>query len=210
MAKKRFKSGKRLPVGKAPSEKGLLRQSSEWQLLECLISADWQTPTTLTQVCIARQAPSGEIAAGVFLVDQACLGIKSAYGRIFTSTHQYRKELRNRMMGSQEMVSCKVAMAAKVIEEAIDYASDLGFKPDKDIKYAYYVMGQTDPGEFADLEVPVGGEDGKPLFIAGPYDDSNRIIRILNRKVGEGNYNYIMPISPDAEFFIDEDGDEDE
>ena len=205
MAKKRFKSGKRLSKGKATSEKGLLRQSRTWPLLECLISAEWQDPKQLTQICVARQSPSGDIAVGSFLLDKACLGAKNGYGRIFTSKRQYKKELRNPLMKSQEMTTCDVDMAAKIIDEAINYAQSIGFKPHKDTKQAFLVLGDTHPEKYADLEVPVGGEDGKPFFVAGPYDDVNRITRILNRKVGEGNYLYIMPIPPDAEILIDED-----
>lgn len=209
MAKKRFNSGKKVAIGKPTSEKGMLRQSSQWPLLECLISAEWQDPMQLTQICIARQSPSGDIAAGVFLLDLACLGAKTAYGRILTSQRQYREEIRDRMVHNQEMISCDVDMAAKIIEEGIDYAQSLGFKPDKDIKYAYLVLGKTNPEKYANLEVPLGGEEGKPFFVSGPYDDADRIIRVLNRKVGEGNYNFMLALGP-PDFFDDEEWDEDE
>ena len=52
--------------------------------------------------------------------------------------------------------------------------------------------------------MPLGDEEGKPFFVAGPRDDADRIIRILERKVGSGNYNYIVPMSNPGSF-----GDED-
>jgi hypothetical protein len=209
MAKKRFGSGKKLAVGKPTSEKGLLRQSSEWPLLECLISAEWQDPMQLTQICIARQSPTGAIAAGLFLLDKACLGAKNGYGRIFAAKQQYHQELRNSLMASQKMITCDVDMAAKIIEEAIQYAESIGFKPHKDVKQAFLVLGETHPEEYANLEVPLGGEEGKPFFVSGPYDDADRIIRILNRKVGEGNYHYLLAIGP-PDFFDDEEWDDEE
>jgi hypothetical protein len=208
MAKKRFSSGKKLALGKPTSEKGLLRQSSQWPLLECLISAEWQDSMQLTQICVARKSPSGAIAAGLFLLDKACLGAKNGYGRIFASRREYQAQLRNSLMESQKMTTCDVDMAAKIIEEAIDYAERIGFKPHKDTKQAFLVLGETHPEKYADLEVPVGGKEGKPFFVSGPHDDANHIIRILNRKVGEGNYNYLLAIGP-PDFFDDEDWDED-
>lgn len=209
MAKKRFNSGKKLAIGKSTSEKGMLRQSSQWPLLECLITAEWQDPMQLTQICVTRQSPSGDYAAGLFLIDKACLGAKNGYGRIFTSQRQYNAQLRDSLMESQEMTNCDVDMAAKIIEEGIHYAKSLGFKPHKDIKQAYLVLGETHPEKYADLEVPVGGEDGKPIFIAGPHDDANRIMRVLNRKVGEGNYDFILPLA-DPDLLDDINWDDDE
>ncbi|NHZ72711.1 MAG: hypothetical protein GWP17_06480 [Aquificales bacterium] len=207
MAKKRFGSGKKLSISKPTSERGMLRQSSQWPLHECLITAEWQKPTQLIQICVTRKAPSGEIAVGSFLVDLACLGVKNAYGRMFHSQRQYKEELRDPLINSQEMTTCDVDMAAKIIEEGVNYANSLGFKPQKDIKYAYLVLGETHPENYADLEVPLGGEDGKPFLIAGPYDDVDRLMRILNRKVGEGNYTFIVPIHEPG-FLDDEDWDD--
>ncbi|MCZ7670152.1 MAG: hypothetical protein M5U34_24750 [Chloroflexi bacterium] len=113
------------------------------------------------------------------------------------------------MFNAQEMMNCEVDMAARIIEATLDYAHSLGFKPDKDIKLAYLVMGKTNPENYADLEVPVGGKDGKPFYFSGPYDDVDRIIRILNRKVGEGNYDFIVALG-DPGFLGDEEWDEDD
>jgi hypothetical protein len=53
----------------------------------------------------------------------------------------------------------------------------------------------------------LGGKEGKPFFVAGPHDNADRIIRILERKVGHGNYNYFVPIGDPGSF---DDGDWDE
>ena len=39
------------------------------------------------------------------------------------------------------------------------------------------------------------GRDGKPLYISGPYDDGDRIIRKLRRGLGDGNYDFVHMIS---------------
>ena len=100
------------------------------------------------------------------------------------------------------MIKCDLDLAAKVIETAVNYAGNLGFKPHKDIKDALLVMGETHP-ENCDIEVPVGGEDGQPFFVAGPYDNVKLVMSKLNRALGEDNYRFLTSLgAPD--FFADE------
>jgi hypothetical protein len=39
------------------------------------------------------------------------------------------------------------------------------------------------------------GRDGKPVYISGPHDDGERIIRKLRRGLGDGNYDFVHMIS---------------
>lgn len=185
-----------------------LRSAGSWPLLECLINAEWEDTTQITQMIVARRSSTGSVAVGVFLIDLACLGVKNAYGNIFASEREYRQGLRADLVSRQSMVEIELDCAAKIVQAAVDYAKNLSFRPDKDIKQALAVMGETHPDQ-CETAVPLGGPEGKPLFIAGPYDNFDRIIRILERKVGPGNYDYIMPISPDTLLSADEDFDED-
>lgn len=196
MAKKRFGGSSAGEIGRklslaAMSEKAILRQSKHWPLLECLITENWEDPATLVQICIARRAASGEVAVGMFLMDLACLGAKNAHGTVFRSAAEYRSELRRDLMRHQTLVPCDLDLAAKVVEEGVKYAASLGFKPNRDIDKAYMVLGDVHP-ERCQTPIPLGGEDGKPLFVNGPYDDVDRILRVLDRKVGKGNYNFLM------------------
>ncbi len=185
-----------------------LRQTGDWPLLECLINAEWEDTMQITQLIVARRSAAGQVAIGTFLIDLACLGVKNAYGYIFPTEREYRRGLRADMMSKQKMVEIELECAAKIVQEAIAYAKKLGFRPHKDIKYALPVMGETHP-EQCDTAVPLGGPKGKPLFIAGPYDNPERIMRILDRKAGPGNYDFFMPIGPESFFFDDEDFEED-
>ena len=38
------------------------------------------------------------------------------------------------------------------------------------------------------------GRDGKPMYISGPHDDGERIIRMLRRRLGDGNYDFVHGI----------------
>jgi len=197
MAKKRKRrdSKRSRKVSRRPllfSGKSILRQAGQWPLLECLINAEWRDTYQITQILVARKSPRGNVVTGSFVVDLACLGVKNAYAALFQSAAEYRRKLRSDLTGRQEMMKCDLDLAAKVIETAVNYANSLGFKPNKDVKDALLVMGETHPEE-CDTDIPVGGEDGQPMFIAGPYDDVNQIMRKLNRKVGEGNYYFLVP-----------------
>ena len=178
----------------------LINQSGSWPLLECWISAEWREPGAITQIAVVRKSPSGgEVVVGGFLVDLGCLGIKDALTNIYRSQSEYQREYRDSLMASQPMEACDLDLAAKVVDEAIKYARSLGFEPHPDVQYALKVLGEAHP-ENCDEEIPVGGEDGKPLFIAGPYDDPERVINVLERNVGPGNYHYIVPFG-DPGFF---------
>ena len=39
------------------------------------------------------------------------------------------------------------------------------------------------------------GRDGKPMYIPGPDDDGERILRKLRRSLGDGNYDFVHMIS---------------
>jgi hypothetical protein len=53
----------------------------------------------------------------------------------------------------------------------------------------YVLEEDTDEIELIELTF---GKDGKRLFIAGPYDNANRTIATLERKLGAGNFDYFL------------------
>lgn len=184
------------------SSRALLRASGDWPLYECLLTKEWQKEGAIIQILVARRSPQGQIAIGTFLVDLGCLGVKSAFGRIFNTQRDYR-ELRDGMKARQAMTKTDVNLVAKIIREAIAYAKDLGFRPDPDYRDAMPVLGDADP-DACDAPIPLG-KDGKPFFIAGPYDNAERIMARLTRKLGPDGFHFMMPLGGDEEiFFLDE------
>ena len=183
--------------------RALLRAAGGWTLHECLLTKTWQEPGEIIQILVVRRSPTGQIAVGTFLVDLGCLGVKSAFGRPLHSMQEYR-ELRDGMKANQDMNKADINLAAKIIREAIAYAEELGFKPDPDYRDAMLVLGDADP-ETCDVPIPLG-KDGKPFFVAGPYDNVDRIMSKLTRKLGPDGFTYIVPIGGDEEvFLLDED-----
>jgi hypothetical protein len=176
-----------LPAG----SRALIPYTADWPLHECLISRDWESGDSLVQILVVRQSPTGSVAAGMFLVDLGCLGVKNAFARLFHSFSEFEM-LRRNLMSSEPIVPADLNLAAKIIREAVAYARQLGFSPDPDYREASLVLGDADP-DASKAVIPVG-RDGKPFFVAGPHDNARKIIAQLTRAVGPGNFDYVVPI----------------
>lgn len=143
----------------------------------------------LVNVFISKKQASGNYVFTLFLVDIYCLGVKNVLLNFNLSDIDYDDFL-GKLFQSDEYISCDLADAHNIIYGAIDYAEELGFKPHKDFAIAEHILDADliDDG-IDEIEF---GNNGKPLFVAGPYDNVNRIIAVLERNVGEGNYDYVI------------------
>lgn len=186
-----------------PNSNKFLRQAGTWPLYEVLLSEEWQEAGAIIQILVARQSPQEHIAVAAFLVDLGCLGVKNAFGRISESRSQY-KELRDGMASGQAMITADLNLVAKIVQEGIAYAQELGFKPDPDYRQAMLVLGDADP-EACSVDIPLGGPEGKPFFVAGPYDKVDRIIAKLTKAVGPDGFHYLMPLDVGDGLFSTED-----
>ncbi len=168
-----------------------LRHASGWPLHQVLINEDWRDPHTLVTIVVSRRSPSGHIAIGYFLVDTGCLGVKNAFGRVMDQA-EYEAIVED-MQESQTLIPCDLNLAAKIIREAVEYARALGFRPNRDYPDALRVLGDADPDACTE-EIPLGGEDGKPSYFAGPYDDVDRILKRLTKAVGPDGFHFFAPL----------------
>ena len=155
---------------------------------QCLI-ADGYDDMGLTVCLIIRKQPSGKFMFANLMIDRFCLGVKSAFCNCNFDENQL-EELKERMLNVGEIEEVDPAYFHNLIYAAIDFAEENGFKPAKDFALAEKILDPDliDDG-IDDIEV---GQDGKPLFINGPYDNVDSIIAILNRNVGEGNYEIML------------------
>ncbi len=202
VAKRKKRKARHSPSAPArKSPRAIVRASGSWPLHECLLAKEWQKEGAIIQILVARRSPQGQIATGVFLVDLGCLGVKSAFSNLFETRGEYN-QLRKRTTSQQKMIKADANLAAKIIREAIAYARELGFRPDPDYRDAMPVLGDADP-DACDVPIPLG-KDGKPFFIAGPYDNVGRIMDKLTRKLGPDGFHFFAPIplDDDEEFFL--------
>ena len=182
------------------TSKTSLSQVGAWPLFDCRIASAWRDTKMIATILVARKSPFGQVAMGCFLVDLACLGVKDAMSRTFSSEGEY-EDFCVHLEQRQPLKDCDLDLAAKVIDEATRYARDLGFAPHRDARKALPILGNADPRNCAET-VPLGGDDGKPFYISGPHDNAQRIIATLVRNVGPGNFHFFAPVEgslpPDA------------
>ncbi|MCT7983410.1 DNA-binding response regulator [Laspinema sp. A4] len=134
-----------------------------------------------------------------YLVDYWCLGVKDASGPRKYNRSEYERIINlyyDSLIGGSERISLTEAQA--IVWGAVEYAEKLGFKPHADFEKAKKYLGEWD----REVEIEFG-DNGKPLYHSGPYDNPTSIINTLNKSVGEGNYHYIVGLNPDNEEFSD-------
>ncbi len=154
---------------------------------------------------IVSRLSGAQVAAGIFMVDIYCLGVKDAFAML--KPRQVFDDFVN--TGPMRMRAVEPAYAKKLVEDAVAYARDLGFEPHPDYKLPSKILKDIDASECS-VEFTFG-KDGKPFFISGPYDSearSKQIIDTLHRRCGPGGYEYMVGLASDGGIlFGDEDDD---
>ncbi len=178
-------------AGRAP---GMPLDAPQWPLLECRVEKSWHKPGSLVTVLVARRGPTGDIAAGVFLVDLGCLGAKNGFMTLLGPGDYAHLPGRMFARGSE---TCDLAFAARIVRGGIAYARSLGFEPHRDAVTALPFLGPESPEGTADpgdARVSFGGADGKPWFVAGPDDDAAAIVERLQSRLGPEGFHFIAPL----------------
>lgn len=151
-------------------------------------------------VVVSRKTAQGQVLIAVFLLDVYCLGIKNAFLQLL-NLDQYAAHLEH--IGDQEPIQAiHPACARKLVEDARDWAKQLGFSPHKDYKQAKLIFGdiekQTCPRSFT------FGRGGKPYYVAGPNDSASfqrRVMNKLHRRLGSDGFDYMLPMGdPEADW----------
>jgi hypothetical protein len=157
----------------------------------------------------SRFRADGCVEAGFFLLDVFCLGVKDAGFHPFYSIADYQESLVDQLFPDGKSVRMTPEAARKLTEDAISYATGLGFSPGADYKKASRVFGGITTTNCD--EQFVFGKDGKPFYIQGPSDSParvERILRALEARCGEGGYHYIIAGDNFAPFDGEEQNDE--
>jgi len=142
-------------------------------------------------VVLARELPQGRVGASFFLVDVFCLGVKDAFFSIF-SRSEYLARL-GKMSSHESLEKIEPACARKLIEGAVAYALDLGFKPHPDYVLARRLFGDL-KSDACDVHYTYGHE-GKPEYISGPYESkqkSRHIIDQLTKRCGPDGFHFTI------------------
>ena len=148
------------------------------------------------QVLVSRKKPNGDILFSIFMVDIFCLGVKDVKTNLLRE-EEY-EELKSKIESSvAEQISERPNYIFNLIYGAVEYAEDLGFDPPKDFELAEYVLPKVEDVEYEDIPF---GREGKPFYIAGPFDKVSKVLATLDKNVGPGNFDFYDPEEDDEEY----------
>ena len=182
-------------------------------IFKCYINEGWDEGG-MAQVTIARRHINGNITYCSYLVDLQCLGVKDTMFDFNIPEEQF-DEFVEKMWQGFELIEADYALAHNIIHAGWEFAEEIGFKPHKDFLSTTRHMLEEDNDTIPIIEIHCGGIDGKPLYVQGPFEDdaiANRIIGQLEKRLGGGNFHYILKLDdpPYNEIDWDDDGGDNE
>ena len=155
----------------------LVKNAAQYPVYECHINECWHDEGLAT-IFIVRQLPNLKYILGTYLVDTLCLGLKNTFCNANLLYSSIKTVLGKTPM---EMISIEYEDARSIILGAIQYATGLGFEPNKDWDDSKHIVEPERPFnnkfEF--------GRGGKPLYIQGPNDNPNEIMSTLNAAINK-------------------------
>lgn len=154
---------------------------------KCYATTDWPT-SGMAQVVVTRKKKSGRYVVGVYLLDTFCLGLKNTLYIANAQEFELEELLEGINNRGQLVEECDPTFAQNLVYGAIEYAEDLGFAPEKDFAVSEFILDPVEDIEFIDIEF---GQNGKPYYIAGPYDNAPVILAKLKKAVGEGGFEFL-------------------
>lgn len=184
-------------------------QAPEPPLVGCWISPNWSTgltfgdhpdwpvhhapsagPDGLVAVLVARRHRHDKVSVCGYLADVYCLGVKNALGPEIMDELTLRGFVRKYFSGyHSDSLDAPIELARQLVFGSLDYARGLGFEPHPDFAAAVGHLGPWAPPSTITF-----GKDGKPLYVSGPYDNPQPIIRTLERTLGAGNFDFVTTI----------------
>ncbi len=154
----------------------------------CFMSEQWRESHDhpgLVSILLTRVLPDGRFLSGIAMVDRTCLGIKNAFKTKPLSSAGLEQYL-ERMSSANRMERVEPLETLSVVHHAIEYGRKLGFEPHPD--FPTEIFG---PRPEALLDT-AHASDPKPLYVSGPDDDVDEILRKLDETVGRGNYHFVL------------------
>jgi hypothetical protein len=142
----------------------------------------------LASVLVARRHRHGKVSVCGYLADVYCLGVKNAMGPTVMDEPLLSRHVREYFSGYADApLEAPIELAREVVHGSVEYARNLGFEPHDDFAAAVGHLGPwTGPSTIT------FGNEGKPFYVSGPYDDPLRVTKTLDRTVGSGDYHFVL------------------
>jgi hypothetical protein len=183
--------------------------ASESPLIGCWVNQGWSDELDITghdewprgapsvgcvglaNVMVARGSHLTKVSVCSILVDTHCLGVKDAIGPRIMRRDKLADFKRDayKVLGRPPL-DIPLELAQQLVFGAIDFARALGFEPAPDFEGCV--------GHFGACSGPSAirfGRHGKPIYVAGPFDDADRVIQILERSVGRDKFEFVLGVA---------------
>jgi len=154
-------------------------------------------------ILVTRIHINGNVTNGAFIVDLYCLGVKEAFWKFNEHLKDFHEFLDKQQRENDYGIRIREAdypLVHNIIYGAIAFAEESGFHPHKSFDLPRHILEEdTDKIELIDIEF---GFKGKPLYISRPDNpgEKSRVLPILEKKLGNGNYYFVTEAGAD-EFF---------
>jgi hypothetical protein len=190
LARKRQKQAEKTGQANSGQAPGQATPTANAPIHECLVPAGL-FEKGLGNLVFSRTLENGHIALSVFLVDAFCLGVKNAFFTIVTR-HEYAMRVRN-WSSAEGLQPIKPECFRKLVEGAVAYARELGFRPHADYAEASQIFGNVEAATCS--EQFEYGHNGKPFYMSGPNEtrsQARNIVKQLERQFGPDGFEFIM------------------
>ena len=141
-------------------------------------------PAGIALVLIARAARHDQVSVCSYLVDTFCLGVKNTIGPERVRRRDLPGVVRIHFKAyPAPALRAPLELAQHLVHGAVAFAAGLGFDPHPDFAQ---VRGYL--GELREPCAVTFGQQGRPLYVAGPFDDPIAVMRRLKAAVGSDGF----------------------
>lgn len=170
-------------------ENYIRKKTRSLPIFECMVNAEWEEGK-LADIVVARQHTNGNITAGLYHVDLACLGVKDTAYFFNIPLSEYRKKFEVFMNMEDSFEKIDYVLAHNIIHAGLEFADEYEFKPHKDFTSITQYILDEDTDDIPLIEIECG-VDGLPAFMQDTMiadREDQKIIAHLDRVAGPGNY----------------------
>jgi hypothetical protein len=141
-------------------------------------------PAGVALVLVARAGRHDQVSACGYLVDTFCLGVKDTIGPERMRRRDLPGFARTYFVAfPAPALRAPIELARHLVHGAVAFAAGLGFEPHPEFAE---VRGHL--GDLRESCAITFGKRGRPLYVAGPYDDPVAVMRTLKAAVGGDGY----------------------
>lgn len=141
-------------------------------------------PHGVALALVARADRHDRVVVCGWLVDTFCLGVKNAIGPDVMRRRDLPAFVRTYFMAfPARALRAPIELAEELVLGGAEFAAALGFSPHPD-----FARTRAHLGELAGSRAITFGSEGRPLYVAGPYDDPIEVMRTLVSSVGSDGF----------------------